>query len=256
MLAKLKYHWRLFWLIFTILILFWPALLQPDAILFPTFSPFSDVMVIHWPKAQLLAQSWSAGEGLPLWTPLILSGMPLAANQLAMLFYPPAWLFLILPVEPVFNILFIFHLLLGGVGVYLLLYKAHHSSPQAALFGGLTFALNGKWLAHAAGGHVSMVGAIGWLPWAVLGMMMLLRQPGSGGAGGQRSYLAGFGWGLVAVLALAMQIFTHTLLLIYTVYLLAALAVWRTFINGSGRSTIHVGVHSLIRLFAILILAG
>ncbi len=242
----------------TIFLLFWPALLHPDAILFPTFSPFSDVMVIHWPKAQLLAQSWSAGEGLPLWTPLILSGMPLAANQLAMLFYPPAWLFLILPVEPVFNVLFIFHLLLGGIGVYLLLYKAHHSSPQAALFGSLTFALNGKWLAHVAGGHVSMVGAIGWLPWAVFGMMMLLRRQGSGAqaVGGQRSNLAGLGWGLLAALALAMQIFTHTLLLIYTVYLLAALVIWRIFMNEGWRSTLHSAIHSLIRLFAILILAG
>ncbi len=251
MLAKPKCHWPLFWLIFAILILFWPALLQPDSILFPAFSPFSDVMVIHWPKAQLLAQSWSAGEGLPLWTPLILSGMPLAANQLAMLFYPPAWLFLILPVEPVFNVLFIFHLLLGGIGVYLLLYKAHHSSPQAALFGSLTFALNGKWLAHAAGGHVSMVGAIGWLPWALFGMMMILKPQE-----GQGSKWGGLGWGLLTALALAMQLFTHTLLLIYTIYLLAALAVWRTFINGGGRSTMHVGVHSFIRLFAILILAG
>lgn len=265
MLTRFNLHWLSICILsLAILLLFWPALLHPDSILFPTFSPFSDVMVIHWPKAQLLAQSWSAGEGLPLWTPLILSGMPLAANQLAMLFYPPAWLFLFLPVEPVFNILFIFHLLLGGSGVYLLLYKAHHSSPQAALFGSLTFALNGKWLAHAAGGHVSMVGAIGWLPWAVFGMMMLLGRQGSkgaeerggGGVKAQRSDFTGLGWGLLAALALTMQIFTHTLLLIYTVYLLAALVVWRVLMNGGGRSQIHSAIHSLIRLFTILVLAG
>ena len=118
MLAKIKPHWPFSILILAVLSLFWPALLHPFHILHPTFSPFSDTMVIHWPKAHLMAQNWQTGEGLPHWTPLILSGMPLAANQLAMLSYPPAWLFLILPLEPVFNILFIFHLLLGGLGVY------------------------------------------------------------------------------------------------------------------------------------------
>ncbi|MEW5960969.1 MAG: hypothetical protein AB1801_24855, partial [Chloroflexota bacterium] len=215
-----------FFLILALLALFWPALLHPDTILFPTFSPFSDVVVIHWPKANLLAQSWQSGAGLPLWTPLILSGMPLAANQLAMLFYPLAWLFLILPPELVFNLLFIFHLLLGGLGVYFLLTKGYGLSPAAALPGSLTFALNGKWLAHVAAGHVSMVGAIGWLPWAVLGTTMALKPPGSRGDH-KPALFAGMNWVIVAAVALAMQIATHTLLVIYTVYLLAALVVWR-----------------------------
>ena len=103
MFTRIKSWFPLFLLIPAVLSLFWPALLNPSSVLFPSFSPFSDVMVIHWPKAYLMAQSWQAGEGLPYWTPLILSGMPLAANQLAMFFYPPAWFFLFLPIEPVLN---------------------------------------------------------------------------------------------------------------------------------------------------------
>src|SRR5687768_15341513 len=91
------FHHPLWFLPAALLILFWPALGQPFSILYPTFSQFSDTMVIHWPKAYLLAQTWQAQGEMAHWTPLILSGMPLAANQLAMLFYPPAWLFLILP---------------------------------------------------------------------------------------------------------------------------------------------------------------
>ena len=139
MLPKLKSYPALL-LIPAVLTLFWPALLHPFSILFPTFSPFSDVMVIPWPKAQLIAQSWQTGQGLPHWTPLILSGMPLAANQLAMLSYPPAWLFLFLPSEPVFNLLFIFHLVWAGFGIYLLLHEGYKLSSVAALLGGLTFA--------------------------------------------------------------------------------------------------------------------
>ena len=242
MFAKIKPHWPLSLLILAILFLFWPALLHPCHILYPTFSPFSDTMVIHWPKAHLMAQSWQGGEGLPHWTPLILSGMPLAANQLAMLSYPPAWLFLIFPLEPVFNLLFIFHLLLGGVGVYLFLRHGHGLSPTAALLGSLTFALNGKWLAHAAGGHVSMVGAIGWMPWALFGLMMLLQKEK-------------WGWALLIAISLAMQIVTHTLLLIYTVYLMAAMVVWHI-ISIQTHNRFREIKRLLPPLLAVPILAG
>ncbi|MBN1995224.1 MAG: hypothetical protein JW953_21220 [Anaerolineae bacterium] len=212
-----KTLWPFPLLTLAILSLFWPALLNPFLILHPTFSPYSDTMVIHWPKAQLMAQSWQGGEGLPHWTPLILSGMPLAANQLAMLSYPPAWLFLILPIEPIFNFLFIFHLLVGGLGIFFLLRECHRCSATAALLGGLTFALNGKWLAHAAGGHVSMVGAIAWLPWVLFGLMKLMTAPWP------RSRLK---WTILTAMALALQVTTHTLPVIYSVYLSGAVVAW------------------------------
>lgn len=239
--AKLKSIRPLLLLIIAILTLFGPALLRPDLILFPTFSPFSDLMIIHWPKARLMAESWQAGLGLPYWSPLILSGMPLAANQLAMLFYPPAWLFLVGPVEPVFNLLFIFHLFWGGLGVYLSLREGFNLSRQAALLGSLTFALNGKWLAHIAGGHVSMAGAIGWLPWILFGMLILL---------GETRWRRGWGVMVVAV-ALAMQILTHTLILIYSVYLIGGLVVWYL-LTGNERWS---GLSRLASLF-LAVLAG
>lgn len=236
--TQLKRHWPALLLIPAVLCLFWPALLQPDSVLYPTFSPFSDLMVIHWPKAHLMAQTWQAGEGLPHWTPLILSGMPLAANQLAMLAYPPAWLFLIWPIEAVFNLLFIFHLLLGGLGLYLLLVRAHRVSPAAALVGALTYSLNGKWLAHAAGGHVSLVGAVGWMPWTLFGLLMLLvPQTPAGDRAGQPGLpgRAAWPWAILVAVSLAMQILTHTLPVIYTLYLLAAAVAWRFFSVPAGR---------------------
>ncbi|MCL4298923.1 MAG: hypothetical protein KJ077_24515 [Anaerolineae bacterium] len=240
---KFKLHRPALLLIPAVLSLFWPALLNPFLILFPTFSPFSDVMVIHWPKAHLMARSWQAGAGLPYWTPLILSGMPLAANQLAMLAYPPAWLFLFLPLELVFNGLFVFHFLWGGLGIYLLLRESFKLSATAALLGGLTFALNGKWLAHAAGGHVSLVGAIAWMPWTVFGVHMLLeaRRRGDEEQGGNfrtlvDSLLPGLGWAVLVAVSLAMQIVTHTLPVIYSAYLIAAMVIWHIASQPASRA--------------------
>lgn len=203
-------------LLLAVLLLFIPALFHPNNLLYPTFSLHSDVTVIHWPKAYLLAQTWTTTHRIPLWTPSNLSGMPLAANQLAMRFYPPAWLFLILPINPVFNILFVFHLFWGGLGTYLLLRVGFKLEPIAALSGALTFALSGKLLAHAAGGHVSLVGAMAWMPWALFGTHQVLIARGADS----------WRWAVLAALALAMQVATHTLITLYTAYLLGAYVIW------------------------------
>jgi hypothetical protein len=196
-------------LLVAVLGLFAPALPQPDAFLYPTFSPYSDLTVIHWPKAFLMAQTWQAAGTLPLWTPANLSGMPLAANQLAMRFYPPAWLLVLLPLGLGFNLLFVFHLFWGGLGTYWLLRSGFDLDAGPALVGALTFALGGKLLAHTAGGHVSLVGAMAWMPWVLWGGHMLIRR--------RRFY-----WAALAAVALAMQIATHSLITLYTVYFLAA----------------------------------
>jgi hypothetical protein len=196
-------------LLAAVLVLFAPALPQPDAFLYPTFSPYSDLTVIHWPKAFLMAQTWQAAGTLPLWTPANLSGMPLAANQLAMRFYPPAWLLVLLPLGLGFNLLFVFHLFWGGLGTYRLLCSGLDLDAWPALAGALTFALGGKLLAHTAGGHVSLVGAMAWMPWALWGGQMLIRQ-------------RRLRWAVLAAAALAMQIATHSLITLYTAYFMVA----------------------------------
>jgi hypothetical protein len=195
-----------------------------------------------------MAQSWAAGEGLPDWSPLIIGGMSLAATPLAMLAYPPAWLFLFLPTEPVFNLFFVLHLFWGGLGAYLLLGRGFGLSPQAALLGGLAFGLNSKFVAHTAGGHVSMMAAVSWLPWAVWGMHMLLAAPG---------WRAGLGWLSLTSAALAMQIATHSQILLYTAYLLGAMTLFQA--SGVPGPATHRRRHladGLARFMVALLLAA
>ncbi|UCC85577.1 MAG: hypothetical protein JSV81_12000, partial [Anaerolineales bacterium] len=217
-------------LLIAVLALFVPALRHSNDLLYPTFSPHSDVTVIHWPKAHLMAQTWRASYTLPLWTPANLSGMPLAANQLAMRFYPPAWLFLFLPLNFTFNLLFVFHLFWGGLGVYWLLRTGFEVDIIPAVSGALTFALGGKLLAHTAGGHVSMIGAVAWMPWALLGTHQVLYAS-------ERAGRSRWRWAGMAGLALAMQITTHALITLYTAYSLVAYVAWQQLSNL--KSLIH-----------------
>ncbi len=191
-----------------------PGLWRVDAMIRPSYSPYSDLTVIHWPKVHLLRQTLAAEHQLPLWSPLILSGQPLAGNQLAMLFYPPAWLLILpLPVGWAFSWFFAAHLALAGVGTFLFLRKGLARSEAASFVAAVGFAFTGKFVAHVAGGHLSLVPAMAWLPWAVWGTHRTLTRRRAGDA-------------LLTGVALAAQATTHSYALLYTAYLLAAYTLY------------------------------
>lgn len=190
---------------------FMPVALHPDWLIYPSYSPYSDLTVIHWPNSYLLAQTFKEQGQLPLWKPTVLSGAPLIGNQLAMLFYPLNFLFLILPINATFNLLFISHIFLAGAGMYL--FARQHLSAPASFLAALSFSFTGKMAAHVAGGHVSMIGALAWMPWAFLFVHLTIA----------RRRLA---WALLAGLTLALQITTHTQITVYTAYALLFYALY------------------------------
>ena len=93
-----------------------------------------------------------------------MGGAPLAGNPLAGLFYPPNWLFFLLPVAPTFHLLFALHLAGAGIALYGFARWGYRCSPFAALIGGLGYALSPKLIAHLSAGHVGMLQATCWLP--------------------------------------------------------------------------------------------
>ncbi len=210
-----KADWVCIGLILTLSSLFFlPAIVHPDSIIYPSFAPHSDVTVIHWPKEFLIAETFKRYGQLPLWTPLILSGMPLTSNQLAMLFYPPNLLCLFLPVNAVLNGLFVAHIFWAGAGLYLFMRRGLAASVAASFIATLSFMFSGKLLAHVAAGHASLVGALAWLPWALLCTHKALARR-------ERLY------SLCAGMILALQATLHTYILIYTAYTLLAYALFQ-----------------------------
>lgn len=199
-----------------------PVLRQPNALIFPTYAAHSDLATIHWPKATLQAEGVRDHGQWPLWTPRILSGMPLAANPLAMSFYPPSLLFLVLPVGLTFNLLWAFHFWLAGAGAYLWLRRAVDVSVPAATLGALAFAFTGKMAAHMAAGHVSLIGAAAWLPWALYFADRAVTR---------RSVPAA----LLAGAAMALQATTHSQVFLYTSYLVLVYGLIAVLVPDVGR---------------------
>lgn len=84
------------------------------------------------PMRWFTATELRAGH-LPLWNPYNSSGEPWLANPQTGVFYPPAWLFVVLPFATAYVLFLLAHLILLGWGAYLLF--ARKASRSAALMG-------------------------------------------------------------------------------------------------------------------------
>jgi hypothetical protein len=92
------------------------------------------------PLRAFTADELRAGR-LPLWNPYSASGEPWLANPQTGVFYPPAWLFLVLPFETAYMLYLLLHLVLLGWGAYLLF--ARRAPPGAAMVGAAALMLSG-----------------------------------------------------------------------------------------------------------------
>lgn len=187
------------------IVFFWPAVGAPESLIYPSYSPFSDLTVIHWPNAQQLSRVYDTFQQIPLWKNVSLSGMPAIANPLAMMYYPPDFLFLRFPIAVVFNFMFIAHVFISGLGLYLFLRSALGRSELACLVSATLYMFSGKLIAHVAAGHVSLVGAMAWLPLILLGVNRTVVK---------RSLIAA----ILTSSMLALQAVTHTQMFLYTIY--------------------------------------
>jgi len=81
---------------------------------------------------------------LPLWNPYNASGEPWLANPQTAVFYPPAWIFLVVPFATAYVLYLVFHVALLGCGAFLLFSRI--GSPRSALIGAVILMLCGPTL--------------------------------------------------------------------------------------------------------------
>lgn len=133
-----------------------------------------------------------ARGNLALWNPHVFAGTPFAANFQSALFYPPNWLFLILPTALAINWCVALHAFLAGLNTcYWLLGRKLH--PLACLMGGGLLIFCGPYFAPTYAGNLSNLCTMVWAPLILRAIDELLRTPAL------RS-------GLVGAVAVALQI--------------------------------------------------
>jgi len=132
---------------------------------------------------------------LPLWNPYIFAGMPLMASVIGGAFYPPNWLFAILPAGLAMNVLGLttYHLALVGTYLYA---RRIGVERVAALIAGVAFTFGGFMIAHLA--HTHRITAAVWLPWVLLAVENIARAD---------SLRKTWRWAALGALFIALQFF-------------------------------------------------
>ena len=159
------------------LALFGPAFVKREVFVFRDHSDYFQPMRIY------TAQHLRAGR-LPLWNPYNASGEPWIANPQTAVFYPPAWLFLVLPFPIAYTSYLFVHALLLGIGGYRLFLR--DATRLAAAGGAIALMFSGPVLSllDVSNNYTTFA----WLPLVVV--CALERRAIAGGIVLAMSFLA------------------------------------------------------------------
>ena len=134
-----------------------------------------DLAHYYYPAKHVLREIVLGGE-FPYWNPLLAAGQPMAANPEHEVFYPLTWLILLPSYDLGFRLLLLIHLYIAGWTMYALL-RSMRTSPAAAFFAGLSFAIGGIVLSCFT--LLPILFAVAWLPLTCLftRRFLLHRRP-------------------------------------------------------------------------------
>jgi hypothetical protein len=196
-----------------------------------------DVQSYFYPYHVLPASLLKLGE-LPLWNPFAFSGLPLLADGQTALFYPPNWLFFVLPAEVALSYDILVQFSLAGIGMCLLL-RTFGLWRSSAFLGAAVYMFCGCMTARIV--HLSILSGAALMPWALWCIELAFREtrgPATAGADvspPQASGAArvGRGRGFVASAAvIGLQVFAgHPQVPVYTAMMLGLYA----FVRGVER---------------------
>ena len=136
--------------------------------------PWSDQYSTGWAIRHWGAEQWRATGHIPLWDPERLSGVVVVAG-FGDLFYPSAWLRLVLPTTIAIDLAFVVHYLLAGFFVYLLL-RLLRTSWLGAVVGGTAYQLSGLVVSYVSMGHDGKLFVTALFPLMLIGLVLGIRQ--------------------------------------------------------------------------------
>lgn len=180
---------------------------------------YHDVQYYFFPYHKLVVDITKAGH-LPLWNPHAFSGIPLLADGQTAIFYPPNWIFWILPPAQALTFVILMQFSIAGVSMFAYARRLRFG-PLAATVAALTFMWSGFLVSRVV--HLSIMAGAALIPLVFWSFERLTQQ---------RSYGA---WATACVCVALQAMSGHPQLPVYTavalgVYVLslAAQRWWRT----------------------------
>ncbi len=135
----------------------------------------ADMRGLFIPWLQTARQALAEGH-LPLWDPFQFGGNAFYGNPQVALFYPPTWPLLVLPLRFGPGWYLALHLWLFALGTFHFLQK-QGASPLGTWIGTLSLTFSGFIAARIYAGHMGVIATFTWLPWLLLTIQWLAREP-------------------------------------------------------------------------------
>jgi hypothetical protein len=174
----------------------------------------SDQMVAGYAFRHFGAEFFKAHGRIPEWNPYIFGGMPFIAAMHGDIFYPAAWLRWFLPEDLAMTLAYAGHLVIAGLGMFLLL-RALKVSWTGAVVAGVSYEMSGILASLVSPGHDGKLFVSALAPFFFLGLLRAIRD----------GTLSGYGW--VAVVTGLCMISPHYQL---SYYMLVAGGVWTLYL--------------------------
>ncbi|MBN1120392.1 MAG: YfhO family protein [Anaerolineae bacterium] len=177
-----------------------------------------------------------AGQS-PLWNPYAGFGAPLLANYQIGIFYPPNWLYLIIPAAYANGLVGLIHVIWAGFGMRTLLRRWEINRLGQGV-GMIAYALSGFLIARF--GILPILCVASWLPWLIASVDALMHaEPGSWQAFNGVVQLSG--------IAALMLLAGHAQLSFYSLLMAGCYALWVFFKRkGDRKQSARVLVMALI----------
>jgi hypothetical protein len=131
-----------------------------------------DLQYYFFPYHKLVVDIVASGH-LPLWNPYAFSGIPLLGDGQTAMFYPPNWIFWLLPPIQALTVVVLLHFSIAGVGMWL--YVRRLQFGQVASFvSALAYMFNGFLVARVV--HLSIMAGAALIPLVFWSVERLLQQ--------------------------------------------------------------------------------
>lgn len=232
----------------------WPVLLAiffvPLIVDGSALSSFGRDVAKYWmPLRQYLGQTLTTFD-IRFLNPYQMSGTPFLASGQSGIFFPPNWLFAVMPVHWGLNLQTLAGFWFGLSSMYLVLRRIGNSLP-ASVIGSMIFSFSGFAVLHWFAGHLVFVTEWPLAAFAVLCWIVLQERL-------TRNDLKGGAWPTLALSALlSLQIFGgHPQIVYFTLLILGILqSGWLVFaIKAGARRQALIGILYLVA--ALLMTAG
>lgn len=135
----------------------------------------SDLIPYIYGIKQFLYQTFQELGGISLWNPYLFFGQPAVGNIQYSLFYPLNIFFLFIPFFKALWIYQVLHLIIAGLGTYLLA-RYTGGGKYGSTLSGCLYMLNGRILYYINAGWVGYFGSICWLPMVILMALYVYKR--------------------------------------------------------------------------------